>query len=141
MRAGTVVVDAWAALAHLRGEGPAATMMRRYLRQAKAGTRRILMNVVNVGEVYYRLMQLVGEDGAEQRIGLVRRWPVDILPARDVVVFEAARLKARHPISYADAFAIATARLERAALLTGDPEILALPRDVVRVVRLARHAP
>lgn len=61
-----------------------------------------------------------------------------MIAAREPLVLEAARLKARYPMSYADAFAVATARAERAAIVTGDAEILALPRDVVRVVRLAR---
>ena len=55
------------------------------------------------------------------------------------VALEAARVKARHPLSYADAFAVATGRLEKAPVLTGDPEILSLPATVVRVRRLDRH--
>jgi predicted nucleic acid-binding protein len=39
-------------------------------------------------------------------------------------VLEAARIKARYPIAYAGAFAVATAVAHRATLLTGDPEIL-----------------
>ena len=37
----------------------------------------------------------------------------------------AARIKASHPLAYADAFALATAEAHGAVLLTGDPEILA----------------
>ena len=48
------------------------------------------------------------------------------------------RVKAAHPVSYADAFAVATARLEQAPVVTGDPELIALPRSVVRVRRLMR---
>jgi len=36
----------------------------------------------------------------------------------------AAHIKARHPMAYAEAFAVATALAHRATLLTGDPEIL-----------------
>jgi predicted nucleic acid-binding protein len=39
-------------------------------------------------------------------------------------VLEAAHLKARCPIAYADAFAVATAIAHGATLLTGGPEIL-----------------
>lgn len=42
---------------------------------------------------------------------------------------------------FADAFAVATARLEHGTILTGDPESLALPREVVRVVKLERCLP
>ena len=44
----------------------------------------------------------------------------------------------RRRISFTDAFAVATARVEDGAVITSDPEILALPRDVVRVVKLVR---
>jgi hypothetical protein len=61
-----------------------------------------------------------------------------MVPVREPVAREAGRPKAKYRIAFADAFAVATTRLERATLLTGDPEILALPRDVVRTVRLER---
>jgi predicted nucleic acid-binding protein len=54
------------------------------------------------------------------------------------LVLSAARIKAAHPISYADAFAVATAKAEAARLATGDPEILALPRAVVSLMSLSR---
>jgi predicted nucleic acid-binding protein len=63
---------------------------------------------------------------------------LELVPVREPYILEAARLKARHSMSYADAFAVATARLARAPLLTGDPEILALPATVVKVRRLDR---
>ena len=47
-------------------------------------------------------------------------------------------MKAAHPVSYADAFAVATARLEHAPVVTSDPEIIALARSFVRVRRLMR---
>jgi ribonuclease VapC len=41
-------------------------------------------------------------------------------------VLEAARTKARFPIAYADALAVATAIRMNAALVTGDPEFQAV---------------
>jgi predicted nucleic acid-binding protein len=38
-------------------------------------------------------------------------------------VMAAARIKAQHPLAYADAFAVATAAAHDAVLLTGDPGI------------------
>jgi len=133
------VVDSWAILAFLRAEEPGAAAMRRYLRRAQSGNLRLLLNVVNLGEVFYRLLQLTDERQAEERLAQVKALPIDIVPARESLVLEAARVKAAHPLSYADAFAVATGRLEKAPVLTGDPEILALPVTVVRVRRLERH--
>ncbi|HEX9945637.1 MAG TPA: type II toxin-antitoxin system VapC family toxin [Thermoanaerobaculia bacterium] len=141
MSAGSVaVVDSWAILAFLRAEEPgAAAAMRRYLHRAQSGNLRLLLNVVNLGEVFYRLLQLTNETQAEERLAQVKALPIDVVPARESLVLEAARIKAAHPLSYADAFAVATGRLEKAPVLTGDPEILALPATVVRVRRLDRH--
>jgi len=139
MSAGSVaVVDSWAALAFLRREGSADATMRRYLRRADSGNVRLLMNLVNLGEVYYRMIQLTGVGDADDRLRLLRKLPIELVPVREPVAMEAGRIKAGYRISFADAFAVATARVEGGAVLTGDPEILALPRDVVRVVKLER---
>lgn len=45
-------------------------------------------------------------------------------------VLAAARIKADHPMAFADAFAVATAKAFDATLLTGDPEIIATPLDI-----------
>lgn len=132
------VADAWAVLAFLRGEGSAALSMRRYLRRARAGNLRLLLNWINLGEVYYRIAQIRGLEGAAEALALIRALPLELYPVRERLVLEAARLKAEHPLSYADAFAVATARLERGHVITGDPEILDLPGSVVAVRRLMR---
>jgi predicted nucleic acid-binding protein len=140
MSGGSVaVVDSWAILAFLRAEEPGAGAMRRYLSRARSGNLRLLLNVVNLGEVFYRLLQLTDEMQAIERLTQVKALPLDVVPARESLVLEAARVKAAHPLSYADAFAVATGRLEKAPILTGDPEILALPASVVRTRRLDRH--
>jgi uncharacterized protein len=133
-----IVLDAWAALAFLQREGQAAVMVRRLLRRAVRGNIRLLMNAVNLGEVYYRLVQIAGEQTADERLQLLRRLPIEILPVRESLALTAARIKAVHPLSYADAFAVATAKTEGARLATGDPEILSLPRAVVALVSLRR---
>ena len=134
----SVVLDAWAVLVFLQREGQAAMSVQRLLRRAARGNVRLVMNVVNLGEVYYRLIQIVGEQDADARLQPVRRLPIDVLPARESLVLGGAKIKPAHPISYADAFAVATAKAERGRLVTGDPEIVALPRSVVSVMRLQR---
>lgn len=133
-----VVLDAWAALAFLQREGQAATVVRRLLRRAVRGNVRVKMNVVNLGEVYYRLIQTAGAEQADARLRRFRQLPIDVLPIREALALSAAKIKAAHPISYADAFAIATANAENARLATGDTEVLGLPRSVVAVMGLRR---
>ncbi len=45
-----------------------------------------------------------------------------VLPDEEAVI-EAARLKSTRRLSYADSFAAALARQEKAVLVTGDPEL------------------
>jgi predicted nucleic acid-binding protein len=133
------VVDSWGILAFLRAEEPGAAAMRRYLRRARAGNLRLLLNVVNLGDVFYRLIQLTDVTQAEKRLAEIKALPIEIVPAREGLVMEAARIKAGHRLAYADAFAVATGRPENAPIITGDPEILALPAAEIRVRKLERN--
>ena len=83
----------------------------------------LLMNEINVGEVYYVLAR-------ERSIEAAEYFRQDILEAlgltmihntfADVIV--AAKLKAKFPIAYADAFAAATSLKYDAILITSDPD-------------------
>jgi ribonuclease VapC len=48
--------------------------------------------------------------------------PIKIVSVSDGAVMEAAEIKGKYPISYADAFAVATALQTGATLVTGDPQ-------------------
>jgi len=134
MSARAAVADSWAVLGATRGEGEAAGTMRRLLQRARAGNLRLLLNLVNLGEIYYRLIQITGQSAADEHLARLRAAPFEMVPVREPLVLEAGRVKAAHPVSYADALAVATARLEHAPVVTGDPEIIALPRSFVRFV-------
>lgn len=87
------------------------------------------MSWINAGEVYYLETRRRGRESARAAIEALR--PVLHLEEPDeATIIAAASLKARHPISYADCFAVATAMRHRAPLLTGDPELVALAEDV-----------
>jgi len=81
------------------------------------------MSWINAGEVYYIVTRLAGEAEAETVVNDLRL-SVRLDPAVSVRVIEAASIKARYPMAYADAFAVATALAHDATLLTGDPEII-----------------
>jgi predicted nucleic acid-binding protein len=51
------------------------------------------------------------------------------------LLLSAASIKASFPLSYADAFAAATAQIHDAVLLTGDPEFKALEAKGIISVR------
>jgi predicted nucleic acid-binding protein len=85
-----------------------------------------------------RTWQLLGEARADEIGSLVHGLPVDVVLVKEPLAREAARVKAQHPLSLADAFDVVTARLHSAPILTGNPEILALPSSVVSIRRLER---
>ena len=117
------VLDAWAMLAWLQDEQPAADKVQILLENAEAGTSRLIMNIINVGEVYYRLAKKRGEGEAEAFLKDLKGMPIKTSPAPIKLVLEAARLKGRYKISFADAFAVATAMRQQSPLVSGDPEL------------------
>jgi len=90
---------------------------------------------LNLGEVLYIEERRLGHERAERAVeALARNLHADV-PDR-ALVLAAAAVKATERVSYADAFAIATAERFGAPLLTGDPEILATSRPLLRLTDL-----
>jgi PIN domain nuclease of toxin-antitoxin system len=124
----TIVLDAWAVLAMLNDEPPAARVEQVVAKDAG------LISWINLGEVLYRAIPRRGERKALEAVRAVSR-RVRVEDVDGSLVTDAARLKAAHRLSYADAFCVATAQRHDAPLYTGDPEILALD-GVVQLVDL-----
>lgn len=124
------VLDAWALVAFVESEEPAASRVKSLLAGARAGAAEVGVSVINLGEVYYRIGRKHGARLADETLAELRDLAIGILSADDDLVFAAARLKMRHPISYADAFAAATAVAHRATLVTGDRDFVALDGQV-----------
>jgi predicted nucleic acid-binding protein len=124
-------LDAWALLALLRRENPAALRVKALLETAAAQKERgsLFLSMINLGEIYYIIGRAKGVEEAEQTAAQIQRLPLIIISVDDNQVMAAARLKMSYPISYADAFALATAVQTNATLVTGDPELTALAAD------------
>jgi len=109
-------------LAWLDGDEPAASAV-----QAAFEAERPWMSWLNVGEVAYQLERRHGAGEAALVVHRLRA-AVALDDVSSERVLAAARVKARHPIAFADCFAAATAAARHARLFTGDPELL--ERDV-----------
>lgn len=106
----------------IKGRQPATDIVKGLFAEAEAGTARLFMSAINVGEVYYYVCKYHSETLAESWRESSRTLPVTIeVPTLDEI-WEAARLKGNYPIAYADAFAAALALKYRSPLVTGDPE-------------------
>ena len=117
------VLDAWAMLAWLQNERPAADKLQTMLEETESGALQLRMSMINVGELYYRLASKRGAEEAEAFLNDLRGMPVQTLAAPKRLIVEAAHLKACHAISYAVAFAVATAIRDKAPVVSGDPEL------------------
>ena len=115
------VLDSYALIAHFEDE-PAGEQVRKLLRTARAGRTKLYLSVINFGEILYTTMRERGEDKAEEVCLVIEQMPLSIVDADRDLTMEAARLKARHPVAYADCFAAALAVMKRAKVVTGDPE-------------------
>jgi len=132
------VLDTFALIAYLRDE-PAAARIEGILVDALKGKIRLLVSLINLGEMLYIVERRGGVAKAQNTLALIRQLPLEILPADERSVFTAAHIKANHALSYADAFAVAAAIRKEAVILTGDPEF-ATVESIVTVEWLEKSA-
>ncbi len=125
------MLDSYAILAFLKQE-PHFEIVKDLLRSSGKGREALLMNQINAGEVYYQ----IAKQNLSEDVG--RFWdhflqlPILFVANDFDLVLEAAKLKTRFPIPYADAFAVATALKEGASVVTGDPDF----KHVERLVKI-----
>jgi len=113
--------DAFPLLCWLQEE-PGHEMVDDLLNESEEGKALISIHIINLGEVYYRIGRVTGIKQAEEMLSKIRLLPIRVLSISDEDVMGAAKIKARYPISYADAFAVAKALQSETIVVTGDPE-------------------
>ena len=119
---GSKVVDAWAMIAWLLDQA-AAPAVESFLQEADAGNLHLLMSWINAGEVYYIISKRHGQERAADFLKRLPSLPIRLVLPDEDGILAAADVKAGHPVSYSDAFAIALAQSEKASVITGDDEI------------------
>lgn len=125
------IMDAFALMAYLNGE-PGAQRVREILADGEKGKCHIYMSIINLGEVLYNLERNYGLGRAQDALAVIQGLPIEILPADDQTVFDAAHVKANHPVSYADAFVVVAAQKLNGIVMTGDPEF----QDVAELAKV-----
>jgi ribonuclease VapC len=123
------LLDSFALLAYLKEED-SYEQVKNFLSSDEI---QLLMNDIHIGETFYILARERGLEKAEYFANVI----LPTLPITNVGntlhdVIQAARIKARYPISYADAFAVATALREKTTIITGDPDF----KHVENIVRI-----
>lgn len=115
------VLDAFALLALFRDE-PAAAVVAELIDRARGGRVRLLMTVINLGEVVYRAIRERDVEAAAEVLARAHELPVELVDVDESLAMDAAYLKGKHPVSFADCIAAALARRAGATLVTGDPD-------------------
>jgi len=135
------VLDSFALLAYLEG---AAGMprVRSVLEGAAVGRRRVYLSLINLGEVLYITERERGLVEARRTLGAVDQLPLAIVHVSRSTALAAAHVKARFPISYADAVAVVAAQDHGGVVMTEDPEFRPLAdAGLVAVEWLPRRQP
>ena len=123
------VLDSYAMIAYFEDE-PGADRVSQVLRQLVQGKARGFLTVVNWGEVYYNTVREQGIAEAEKVILQMDKFPIQLVEVNKDLAYEAAKLKGKYRIAYADCFAVALSVKLDASLVTGDREFKKLKERV-----------
>ena len=117
------------ALLTLRDDEPGAERVAEVLQLAAKGKARCYGCFISLMEVLYRVWR--DEDEASGRLAYQQclALPVEWVRESESLLLMAAELKALYPLSLADAWIAACARVHGAVLLHKDPEFNALPLE------------
>lgn len=128
-KAKAYVLDTWAVIAYLEDE-PSGEKVEDLIATAHEEQIPIFMSVVNVGEVWYTMAREISEEEANASVKSMRDLRIQFKDANWEIAQEAARFKSQHKMSYADAFAAALAKTQKADLITGDNEFKPLDGEI-----------
>ncbi len=123
------VMDSFAMIAFFEDE-PGANKVTEILDALMKQKAKAFMSVVNWGEIYYNTMRVQGIEEAEDVIKQFNKYPIQLIEADQALTYEAAKLKGKHTIAYADCFAAALSLRLKAPIVTGDPEFKKLDDQV-----------
>jgi predicted nucleic acid-binding protein len=115
------VLDTWAVIAYFEDE-PAGHQVADLIGDAHENGIPLTMSVINAGEVWYILAREVSEEEADHSIAQLQHLGIEFVEVNWKLAVEAARFKSKHKMSYADCFAAALAKENKASLVTGDHE-------------------
>ncbi len=92
------------------------------MQEAGKGHETLLVSQINLCEVYYKTIRIVGRQEARRFLDAFHLLPLTIIHPSDDIIWRAAEIKAECAISLANCFAAATAIEKKAIIVTGDPD-------------------
>ena len=128
------VLDSYALIGYLENE-QFADRIEQLLKQARKGEASLYLHALHLGEVYYITLRERGSNLADLAYSRIKAFPLNFIDHIDEeLLLTAASLKANFPISYADSFAAALAKIKNCVLLSGDAELKLLEdKKVIKI--------
>jgi len=123
------VLDSWSILAYLEDE-PAGQQVADIIADAHESNTPVMMTVVNAGEIWYITARETSEGDADRTILELAQLGIQFSEADWKLAREAARFKSKGKMSFADCFAAAIAKENKADLVTGDLEFKQVESEV-----------
>ena len=118
-RARAIVLDSWAVIAYL-GDENAGEKVAEIMASAHESKTPLKMSIINVGEVWYSFARQASETEADQAISEIHELGIEFVDIGWALTRIAAAYKSKNRMSYADCFAAALTKQEKAELVTGD---------------------
>jgi len=123
------VLDSYAMMAFFQDE-PGADFVRSLILKAEESNTKLLMSVVNLGEVWYSIARTNSPAVADQYVAEIEGMAIEIVDADWALTRQAAAFKVNGNIAYGDCFAAALAKSKKAELITGDKEFKPLESEI-----------
>lgn len=115
------VLDSFALLAFFRDEA-GADIVEQLLNAAAEDKHELYITAVNAGEVFYMTHRKDGATKAALVWEAMKKLPLHFIEIDLAFSLEAAKIKASHKLSFANAFAAALTIQKKGTLVTGDDE-------------------
>src|SRR5271170_4313357 len=113
----TYVLDASALFAFLQRKGD-ALKVNELVKEAIRARSQVLMSAVNYGEVYGTILREDGPEQARVALDVIAPLPIEVLEVTPNRARQAADLKVKYKLYFADSFAASLALEHKATLVT-----------------------
>jgi ribonuclease VapC len=123
------ILDSFAMMAYFEDE-PGSDRVAMILDDLVRKKSKGYISIINWGEIYYNTYRVQGKPEADAVIAQVGRYPIELVDADQALTLEAARLKGKYRIAYADCFAAALAGMLNGKVVTGDREFKNLEKEI-----------
>jgi len=124
-----IVLDSWAILAYLEDES-AGQQVADIIANAHEHGIPLMMSTVNAGEVWYILAREISDAEADKGIDDLRQLGIKFIDADWKLARLAGTFKSKNRMSFADCFAAALAKENKAELITGDREFKQVESEI-----------